>query len=100
MPWHSNYIAALLLIYGFAQFVFHLFVPLMLRGSGATAMKLSLLTADFYLSVMQVILLQNNVGCLNKKLINNNCFDILAHYTYYKNKFEPLLFRSCFTFNV
>ncbi|PSN45287.1 hypothetical protein C0J52_17533 [Blattella germanica] len=48
VPWGNWQVVSLLLAFGLAQFLFHIFAPAMLRETGATALQLSLLTADFY----------------------------------------------------
>ncbi|CAG2053528.1 unnamed protein product [Timema podura] len=48
----------LLGLFSLVQFLFHSVAPLVLRDSGATAMQLSLLTADFYSLLVGIVLLQ------------------------------------------
>jgi solute carrier family 35 protein F1/2 len=61
MPWGTWQVVALLLGFGLAQFLFHVSAPAMLRDSGATALQLSLLTADFYWLMLGTVLLQYRV---------------------------------------
>ncbi|XP_069680906.1 solute carrier family 35 member F2-like isoform X2 [Periplaneta americana] len=58
VSWGSWQVAALLVGFGVAQFLFHMSAPAMLRDSGATALQLSLLTADFYWLMLSILLLQ------------------------------------------
>jgi solute carrier family 35 protein F1/2 len=48
--------------FGLAQFLFCILAPAMLRDSGATALQLSLLTADFYWLMLGIFLLQYKVN--------------------------------------
>lgn len=58
VPWSNWQVVALLIGFGLAQFIFHVVAPVMLRETGATALQLSLLTADFYWLMLNVALLQ------------------------------------------
>lgn len=58
MPWGNWQVVALLLGFGLAQSLFCMLAPFMLRDSGATALQLSLLTADFYWLMLGIFLLQ------------------------------------------
>jgi solute carrier family 35 protein F1/2 len=48
--------------FGLSQFLFCVLAPAMLRDSGATALQLSLLTADFYWLMLGIFLLQYKVN--------------------------------------
>jgi solute carrier family 35 protein F1/2 len=58
VPWSTWQVVGLLVGFGVAKFVFSVLSPVVLRDSGATALHLSLLTADFYWLVLGIILLQ------------------------------------------
>ena len=62
VPWSTWQVVGLLLGFGFAKFLFCVLSPVVLRDSGATALHLSLLTADFYWLVLGIILLQYKVN--------------------------------------
>jgi len=66
VPWSTWQVVGLLVGFGVAKFVFSVLSPVVLRDSGATALHLSLLTADFYWLVLGIILLQYKV--------NNFCY--------------------------
>jgi hypothetical protein len=61
VPWSTWQVVGLLLGFGVAKFLFSVLSPVVLRDSGATALHLSLLTADFYWLVLGIILLQYKV---------------------------------------
>ncbi|XP_067000647.2 solute carrier family 35 member F2 [Anabrus simplex] len=58
LKWDSISMISLLVGFGLAQFLFHSIAPTVLKDSGATALQLSLLTADFYSLIVGIILLQ------------------------------------------
>jgi hypothetical protein len=62
LPWGTWQAVGLLLGFGVAKFLFCVLSPVVLRDSGATALHLSLLTADFYWLVLGIILLQYKVN--------------------------------------
>jgi len=62
VPWSTWQVVGLLLGFGVAKFLFSVLSPVVLRDSGATALHLSLLTADFYWLVLGIILLQYKVN--------------------------------------
>jgi solute carrier family 35 protein F1/2 len=62
VPWGSWQVVALLLGFGLSQFLFYMAAPAMLRDSGATMLQLSLLTADFYWIILNIILLHYKVN--------------------------------------
>lgn len=62
VPWSTWQVVGLLLGFGVAKFLFCVSSPVVLRDSGATALHLSLLTADFYWLVLGIILLQYKVN--------------------------------------
>ena len=62
VPWSTWQVVGLLLGFGVAKFLFCVLSPVVLRDSGATALHLSLLTADFYWLVLGIILLQYKVN--------------------------------------
>lgn len=62
VPWSTWQVVGLLLGFGVARFLFSVLSPVVLRDSGATALHLSLLTADFYWLVLGIILLQYKVN--------------------------------------
>jgi solute carrier family 35 protein F1/2 len=62
MPWGTWQVVALLLGFGLAQFLFCVSAPAVLHDSGATALQLSLLTADFYWIMLNIILLHYKVN--------------------------------------
>ncbi|KDR14203.1 Solute carrier family 35 member F1 [Zootermopsis nevadensis] len=64
MPWDTWQVVALLLGFGLAQFLFCISAPAMLHDSGATALQLSLLTADFYWIMLSIILLHYKLHAL------------------------------------
>jgi len=66
VPWSTWQVVGLLVGFGVAKFVFSVLSPVVLHDSGATALHLSLLTADFYWLVLGIILLQYKV--------NNFCY--------------------------
>lgn len=62
VPWSTWQVVGLLLGFGVAKFLFCVLSPVVLRDSGATALHLSLLTADFYWLVLGIVLLQYKVN--------------------------------------
>ncbi|KAJ9599535.1 hypothetical protein L9F63_010007 [Diploptera punctata] len=58
VPWSNWQVVALLIGFVLAQYTFQVLAPFMLRETGATALQLSLLTADFYWLMLNVALLQ------------------------------------------
>jgi hypothetical protein len=68
VQWSTWQVVVLLLGFGVAKFLFCVLSPVVLRDSGATALHLSLLTADFYWLVLGIILLQYKVNhfCLHR----------------------------------
>jgi hypothetical protein len=62
LPWGAWQAVGLLLGFGCAKFLICVLSPVVLRDSGATALHLSLLTADFYWLVLGIILLQYKVN--------------------------------------
>lgn len=68
--WEDALTVTYLVVYSITQFVFYSLIPVILYESGATALQLSLLTADFFNVLFGILIHRYKVRFFKKKAMN------------------------------